>query len=91
MLKNIAFFIITLFTRLYVRAGILLTWGKHLHDSIISLRGDAWASKAILMPPLFNEETLLYQESERSCICVRDIYFPSFYDCSILFVNCSDM
>jgi len=35
MLKIIAFFIITLFVR-YVRVGILLTCGKHLHDSIIS-------------------------------------------------------
>jgi hypothetical protein len=33
------FFIITLFVRLYVRVGILLSCGKHLHDRILSLRG----------------------------------------------------
>jgi len=36
----IAFFIITLFARFYVRVGILLTCGKHLHDGITSLRGE---------------------------------------------------
>ena len=40
MFKIIAFFRITLFARLYVRVGILLTFGKHLHDRTISLRGD---------------------------------------------------
>jgi hypothetical protein len=49
--KLIAFFIITLFTRLYVRVGILLTSGKHLHDSIILLRGEVWANKTSLTPP----------------------------------------
>ena len=33
--KNIAFFIITLFARLYVRIGMLLTCEKNLHDRII--------------------------------------------------------
>ena len=43
MLKIIAFFVIPLFARLYVRVGILLTRGNHLHDRIISLRGEVLA------------------------------------------------
>jgi hypothetical protein len=43
MFKIIALFIIMLFTRLYVRVGILFTRGKHLHDRILSLRwGLGW-------------------------------------------------
>jgi len=38
--KIIAFFMITLIARLYVSVGILLSCGKHLHDHIISLRGE---------------------------------------------------
>jgi len=44
MFKNIAVFMITLFTRLYVREGILLD-GKHLHDRIISIWGEVLANK----------------------------------------------
>ena len=36
----------------YVRAGILLTCGKHLHDRIISLREEVWADKTSLTLPL---------------------------------------
>ena len=39
MLKIVAFFIITLFSRLCVRVGISLTQVKHLHDRINSLKG----------------------------------------------------
>ena len=40
-LNIIVFFIITLFSRLYVyRVAILLTFGKHLHHGIVSLRGE---------------------------------------------------
>ena len=53
MFKIISCFIITLFARLYVRVGVLLTCGKHVHDRIILLRGEVWAHKAILPPPLF--------------------------------------
>ena len=41
------------FQNKYVRVGILLTHGKHLHDRIISLRGDAWDHRTILTPPLY--------------------------------------
>ena len=40
--KIIVFFIITLFARLYVIVGILLTIGKHLHYWIISISEEAW-------------------------------------------------
>jgi len=36
-IKIIAFFIMTVFTQLYARVGILLTCKKHLNDRIISL------------------------------------------------------
>ena len=41
MFKITAFFIIKLFTLLYVRVVILLTRGKQLNGRIISLRGKA--------------------------------------------------
>ena len=53
MFKSIAvfwgfFFIITLFSRLYVRVGKLPTREQHLYDRIISLRGEIWAHKTSL-------------------------------------------
>ena len=48
MFKIIAFFIITMFARLYVRFGNLLTYGKHMHDRIISLIGDFVGPQKIL-------------------------------------------
>jgi len=38
MFKIIAFFIITLFTRLFVRVGIVFAYGQHYHDLIMPLR-----------------------------------------------------
>ena len=48
MFKIIAFFIVTLFAQLYMSVVILLTCRKHLHDCIISLRGEVWAHKTRL-------------------------------------------
>ena len=63
MFKIIAFFIITLFARLYARVGILLTYryGKHLHDCIISVRGEVCAHKPGLTTPRFIKVPDLYQ------------------------------
>jgi len=36
----------------YVRVGILSTCGKHLHDRIVSPRGEIWAHKTSLTLPL---------------------------------------
>jgi hypothetical protein len=58
-----------LLTWLYVRVDILLTCGKHLHDRIISPRGDVWDHKISLTLPLFIEVPVPIQENERSCIC----------------------
>ena len=52
MFKIIALFIIKFFARYYVRVDILLTFGKHLHDSIISQRGEVWVHKTNLISPL---------------------------------------
>ena len=49
MSKIIAFFIILLFIRLYVRVGNLLTRVKSLHDSIISLRGTVRPTKLVVL------------------------------------------
>jgi hypothetical protein len=43
----------TLFAWSYVRASILITCGKHLHDHIISLRWEVWAHKTTLVSPTF--------------------------------------
>jgi len=89
--KIIAFFMITLFARLYEMVGILLTYGKRLHDHIISRRVDVWAYKASLNSPCFIEVPMPSQESEWPCICVllvmylcvSGIGFASFNDFNI--------
>ena len=42
---NRVFFITTLFSRLYVSIDMLLQFGKHFHDRIISLKKEVWAHK----------------------------------------------
>ena len=74
----IVFFIITLLSRLYVRVGILLTCGKHLHDRIISLKGDAWDHNTSLSPPFSIEVSVSCQESMRSFIGVVRISILPF-------------
>ena len=70
MFKIIVFFIIKLFIWLYVRIGIVLLCRKHMHNHIISLRGEIWAHITSLPLPLFIEVPVTSQECERSCICV---------------------
>jgi hypothetical protein len=81
----IAFFIITLFTLLYVKVGILLTYWKHWHDRIISLSREVCARKTSMALPHFIEVSVLSLESEWSCICVVEVSIASFYDFSIGF------
>jgi hypothetical protein len=74
MYKIIAFFIITLFTWLYMRVGILLTHGTHLHDCIISLRRVVKAHTIRLTPQFsFPEVSVPSQENEQLCICVSGV------------------
>ena len=49
---------------------ILLTYKKHLHDRIISLRGEIWVREISLTPPPFIELPVPIKDSERSCTCV---------------------
>ena len=81
-----AFFIITMCARLYmyIRVGILIPYGKHLHDSIISHWGEAWAHAIIVAPPLFIEVSVQSLESELSCICVNVYIFCLYLRCCIL-------
>ena len=68
----------TLISKLYVRVGILLTCGKHLHDCTISLRVEVTrrGHKTSLTLPLFIEVPVSSQGSERSCtcMCVRGVH-----------------
>ena len=58
MLHIIVFFIITVFARLFVRVGILLTYGKHLHDRIISLERGVWFNNTnLILPPFYCART----------------------------------
>ena len=68
-----SFFIIMLFTCLYVRVDNLFRCGKRLHDRIISPRGQALTHKKSLTPPLFIAVPLPGKENERSCICVLGV------------------
>ena len=90
MFNIIVFFIITVFAGLYVRVGILLTHGKHLHDRIISLERDVWSNNTnLILPPFYCARTNQWKWTviHLCCMC---LYFASFYDCSIGFWNCSD-
>ena len=73
-----------------MRIGILLTCGKHLHDSIILLRGEVWTHKTSLSSPLFIGVPVPRKGSEWSCICVLMVSFASFYVASIGIWKCSD-
>ena len=44
---------------------LLICW-KHLHDHIISVRGEAWAYTTSSTPPPFTEVPVPRQDSERS-------------------------
>jgi len=52
---------------------ILLTRGKHLHDRIISLRGEVWVYKTSLTPSLFIKVSEPIQERKRWCIYVLKV------------------
>ena len=73
-----------MFSSLYVSVGILITCGKHLYDYIISLRGQVWAHKISLTPPLLIEVPVPRQESERSCICVLGVLILPLYTIFLL-------
>jgi hypothetical protein len=64
MFEIISFFIIMLFSRLYVRLGILLKYGNDLHNRITSLRREACERKTRLAPPFLIE--VPSQENERA-------------------------
>jgi hypothetical protein len=67
------------------KVSILLICGKHLHH-ITSLRGEVWAHRTSLIPPLYIEVPVLSLESEGVyvwciCTCIRGIDF--IYVCTI--------
>lgn len=81
MIKIISFFIITLFTWLYVPVGILLVCLKHLRDRTISQRGDGWAHKTNFTQRLFfyiKVHVPSQVSDEGSCICVFGYRFWLF-------------
>ena len=55
---------------IYVRLGIVLTCGKHLHDSISVLGEEVWGYKTSSIPPLFIEVSMQSQQIEWAYICV---------------------
>jgi len=76
---------IKLFTRLYVRVGILLTCEKYLKEPIIPLRGEVWALKTSFTSILFIEVPVPSQEGGgHVCGC----QFCRFFDFVIGFWNC---
>ena len=89
--------LITLFARLDVVIGILLTCGKHVHDCIISLRGEIWTHKTLTRQFLLK---CLYQSRKVSdnvfvclyCECDSDATSDKFLAmaerCDILMQRC---
>ena len=59
----------------YVSVHSLLICRKHLHDCINSLRGEVWAHKSSLTPPLFLEVSVSSQESGWTSISVSGFDF----------------
>jgi hypothetical protein len=64
---------------IYVMVGILLTCGKHLHNSITSLRGGVWVHKTSLTPPFF---TITYWCVRLINLCIFLWFFSSIWSCS---------
>ena len=69
MFKIRAIFITTQFTRIYVRVGILLTRGKHLHDLIVLVMGEVLVHSTSLIPTYFIEVPVAIKENQGPCIC----------------------
>ena len=83
--------IITPFAWLYVRVGKLLTCGKHVHDGIISLRGEVLAPKTKSIPPLFIEVSVQSQNvSSHEFACLGYIFYHFLRFLIIWFWNRSD-
>ena len=60
-----------MFAQLNVRTDILLSCEKHMHDGIISLRGEVWAYQTGLNTPLLK---CLYQARKMSGhVCVLEV------------------
>ena len=57
----------------YMRVGILLTCRKHLHDRIISLKGEECAHNISLTRHLLLNMSVPSQESELPFICVLGV------------------
>ena len=74
MFKIVAFFIIKLFAWLYI------TRGKHVHDSIISLRREVWRHNTGLTPPPFFLKMLCAKPGKLAVmyLCVREYGFCVF-------------
>jgi hypothetical protein len=50
------------YVQLYAKVSISFTWGKHLHDRIVSQRGEVWDNKTSFTTPLFIEVPVPNQE-----------------------------
>jgi hypothetical protein len=80
----IPYYMLTLFTRQYVRVSIVLAWGKllHVHDRIMSLWGDVWAYKTSLSQPLFLNHYRNLNRRKRSRFCLFLRFWYLIWKCS---------
>jgi hypothetical protein len=62
-----------------VKVDILLTSGKHLHDRIISLRGEIWAHHSSLTLPLFIEVSVSSQDNGRHVLEVSNLPLSTIF------------
>ena len=60
------------------KVSILLICGKHLHH-ITSLRGEVWAHRTSLIPPLYIEVPVLSLESEGVYVHVLEVLILSMF------------
>ena len=81
----------SVFSNIYFNKGLLLIPGKHLHDDIISVRGEIGARETGLTPLLLIAVPARSHDVERWCMYVLMVSrFPFFNDCSIGYLNYND-
>ena len=72
---------------LYVRDGILLTRGKHLHDFIISLSENVWVHKTICTPFCIEVSVCVLGVTVINfCLFLRFFFSDRFLFCYVFFL-----
>ena len=69
---------------------MLILCGEHLHESIISLRGEVWNHKTSLTPSLFIKCPYHVRKMSAHVFVCQEVDLASFYYLDFRFLNCFD-